>query len=213
MFDLTPEKARIFRITHIENVPWILEHGVHCCNSECRDPNFREIGNPDLIGKRTQRPVPISPGGVLSDYVPFYFTPFSPMLLNIKTGHNGLKITPMSDIAILVTSLHKVADAGLGFVFTDRHAYVLAAEFSNDLQELNRIDWDILQRRSFDKRDPDDPGKCERYQAEALIKDMVPVSALSGIVCYGPAQDTRLQEEVRRRSLQLKVAARRGWYF
>jgi len=27
MNNLGPEKAFIFRITHIENVPWILEHG------------------------------------------------------------------------------------------------------------------------------------------------------------------------------------------
>jgi len=27
---LTPEKALIFRITHRDNLPWILEHGLHC---------------------------------------------------------------------------------------------------------------------------------------------------------------------------------------
>jgi len=213
MIELTPERARIFRITHIENVPWVLDHGIHCSNSTCRDPNFREIGNPELINRRTQRRVPIPPGGVLSDYVPFYFTPFSPMLLNIKTGHNGLKRTSMSDIAILVSSLYRVTVANLEFVFTDRHAYVMAAEFSSDLSELDRIDWSILQMRSFDKRDPDDPGKCERYQAEALIKGIVPVTALGGIVCYGPEQESRLQEEVNRRSLQLRVVARPDWYF
>jgi hypothetical protein len=213
MLELTPEKARIFRITHIENVPWILENGLHCCNSPCRDPSFYEIGNPELIGKRTQRIVPIPPGGVLSDYIPFYFTPFSPMLLNIKTGYNGLKRTPMSDIVIIVTSLHKVEEGNLDFVFTDRHAYVIAAEFFNNLSELNRIDWNVLQRRSFDKRDPDDPGKCERYQAEALIKSIIPVSVLSGIVCYSSTQESRLQEEVKRRALELKVVARREWYF
>lgn len=212
MLDLTAERARIFRITHIENVPWILEHGVHCFNSRCRDPNFREIGNPDLIRKRTQRRVPVPPGGALSDYVPFYFTPYSPMLLNIKTGYNGLKRTPMSDIAILVSSLRKVAEAGLKFVFTDRHAYVMAANFFTDLQDLNRVDWNILQRRDFDKRDPDDPGKCERYQAEALIQDVLPVSVVTGIVCYGSTQETRLREEIERLSLQTQVAARPGWY-
>ena len=27
---LTPEKARIFRATHIDNMPWILDHGLYC---------------------------------------------------------------------------------------------------------------------------------------------------------------------------------------
>jgi hypothetical protein len=87
---LKPENGLIFRIAHIDNVPWILDHGLHCRNTPERDPNYVEIGNPELIQKRTHRVVPIPPGGVLSDYIPFYFTPHSPMLLNIKTGHNGI---------------------------------------------------------------------------------------------------------------------------
>jgi hypothetical protein len=94
MSALKPENGLIFRITHIANVPWILEHGLHCRNSPERDPNYVEIGNPELIQKRTQRPVPIPPGGVLSDYIPFYFTPHSPMLLNIKTGITASSVGP-----------------------------------------------------------------------------------------------------------------------
>jgi hypothetical protein len=41
-----------------------------------------------------------------------------------------------------------------------------AAEFHNTLDRLDRVDWPRLQARDF-KRDPDDPGKFERYQAEA----------------------------------------------
>src|ERR1043166_8185164 len=133
MVALTPQKALIFRIVHIQNVPWALDNGVHCRNSEQRDPNYREIGHPDLINKRTHREVPIPPGGTLSDYVPFYFTPHSPMLLNIKTGYNGMRQTPMPDIAILISSLPKLLEQGVPFVFTDRHAYVAAAQFSSDL--------------------------------------------------------------------------------
>lgn len=71
MSSLNPDKALIFRITHIANVPWILEHGLQCRNSDCRDPDYRVIGNPDLIGKRVHRVVPIAPDGTLSDYIPF----------------------------------------------------------------------------------------------------------------------------------------------
>ena len=64
---------------------------MHCRNSTIRDPNFVPIGNADLIDKRHTRQVRCPPGGTLSDYVPFYFTPFTPMLLNIKTGFNGVR--------------------------------------------------------------------------------------------------------------------------
>ena len=71
MSALSPDKALIFRITHIANVPWILANGLHCRSSAVQDPNFVEIGNPDLIDKRKHRIVPVPPGGALSDYVPF----------------------------------------------------------------------------------------------------------------------------------------------
>jgi len=31
--NLNPERALIFRIVHVANVPWILDHGLHCKNS------------------------------------------------------------------------------------------------------------------------------------------------------------------------------------
>lgn len=34
------ESATIFRLTHVDNVPWILEHGLHCKNSSVQDPDF-----------------------------------------------------------------------------------------------------------------------------------------------------------------------------
>jgi len=44
---LNPEKALIFRIMHIDNVPWLIDHGLHCRYSPDFDPNFRTIGNPE----------------------------------------------------------------------------------------------------------------------------------------------------------------------
>src|SRR5215471_4005699 len=132
---LTAARGLIFRITHVENVRWILQNGVHCRNSPHTDPNFIQIGNADLISKRANKTVPIQPGGTLSDYVPFYFTPYSPMLLNIKTGWNGIQKRPMSEIAIIASSLPRLAQDGVPFVFTDRHAYLRSADdmFSSDL--------------------------------------------------------------------------------
>jgi len=61
--DLTPERALIFRITHVSNVPRILDHRVHCASSNVHDPNFRPIGDPDLIIKRERHTIPVPPGG------------------------------------------------------------------------------------------------------------------------------------------------------
>ncbi len=79
----------------------------------------------------------------------------------------------------MVSSLFKISELGIPFVFTDSHAYVLMANYFTDLNRLDQIDWPLLNRRDF-KNDPDDPGKKERYQAEALVWKCVPLGCANG---------------------------------
>ena len=209
---LVPEKALIFRITHRKNLPWLLDNGVHCRASSQQDEKFISIGNQDLIEKRKEREVPVRPGGVLSDYIPFYFTPYSPMLLNIVTGRN-VPLRPKMDIVILVSSLHKAKDAGIKFLFTDRHAYLFNAVFSDDLAQLaNMVPWALLQARDFSKN-PEDPAKSDRYQAEALIHRHLPVGALLGVVTYNDAIKAEVQALVDERQLKMGIYSKPSWFF
>lgn len=209
---LRPDKALIFRITHRKNVPWLLDHGLHCSSSELQDCNFITIGNQDLIQDRNIHEVPISPGGVLSDYIPFYFTPYSPMLLNIVTGRNVQKRSK-SDIVMLVSSIPKVDEAGIPFLFTDRHARLINAAFSNRKEDLaTMVRWDLLQARNF-KKDPEDPEKSELYQAEALVHRRLPVDALLGVVAYNDVVKDEIQALVDARHLDLSAYSKRTWFF
>ena len=126
---LNPQKALIFRATHRDNLPWILEHGLHAQNGDLSDPNFQNIGNRELIARRTTRSVPIAPEGTLSDYIPFYFTPWSMMLYNIYTGHNVTRV-PNEEIVFLISSLRRIAELSIPFVFTDQHAFLRTTSFS-----------------------------------------------------------------------------------
>ncbi len=208
---LDPGKALIFRIIHRDNLLWILDHGLHSKRSEFVDPTYVEIGNSDLIGRRNHHPVPIEPGGTLSDYIPFYFTPFSPMLLNIVTGWGGIRKREKGEIVIMVTSLHELKKHGVKFVFTDRHAYLAAAQFYSEIEMLDQIDWPMLQRRDF-KSDPEDPSKKERYQAEALVYKHLPISRLLGIITYTETVKNSIDHDLARRLMSLKVANKPEWY-
>lgn len=42
--NLNLDKALIFRITHRENVTWILRNGIACRGGVRQDPNFRLLG-------------------------------------------------------------------------------------------------------------------------------------------------------------------------
>lgn len=206
--DLNPQKALIFRIVHKDNVSRILSDGCHCRATTIGQQGYAEIGNQELIQKRNGRPVPCGPGGTLSDYVPFYFTPYTPMLYNIKTGY-GVPKQAVANIVILVSSLHFLAKQGVPFIFTDRHAYLKAAQFSNDLADLNWIAWPTLQQRDFKN---DDADKFEKYQAEALVYKHVPINALLGIVCYNEAVRSAIQAEADKHGTAVKIVARPKWY-
>ena len=210
--NLNPEKALIWRIVHRDNLPWILDNGLHCASSPTQAPDYVAIGNTDLISRRTHREVPIAPGGTLADYVPFYFTPFSPMMYNIYTGRGEVPKRNNEEICILVSSLPRVNAMGLRFVFTDRHAYPPLARYFNELALLNEIDWPLLQARNF-TRNPDDPAQIERYQAEALVYEHLPTAALLGVVCYTDAVKIMLESQVQARGLTLDIRAIPGWYF
>ena len=210
---LTPEKALIFRITHRDNVPWILANGLHCQSSGVTDPNFVSIGNPELINLRERRIVGIAPGGTLADYIPFYFTPYTPMLYNIRTGYGGLPQRRNEEIVVLVSSLHELRRQGVTCLFTDRHAKLEAATFFNDDSKLaDAVDFDLLRRRDF-KRDPERPDKIERYQAEALAWRHVPVSAILGIGCYTSSIRSQLETTCSGLGVNVKVVLRTEWYF
>ena len=209
--NLNPQKALIWRLIHRDNLPWILDNGLHCGNSDVRSPNWVNIGNEELIDKRARHRVPLAPGGTLHDYVPFYFTPFSVMMKNIHSGR-GVRQCRNEEVLILVSSLHHVQDQGLPFLFTDSHAYYAWSNFYKSLADLDKIDWLLLQGRDF-KRDADDPAKFERYQAEALIHKFCPISGLLGMVCYTESVKSDIEKQLAQRQLALKVHVRRGWYF
>jgi hypothetical protein len=210
---LTPQRGLLFRITHADNLPWLLANGLHAANSGKIDPNFIAIGNPDLISNLARRLVPISPGGTLADYVPFYFIPKTPMLLNIKSGYGGITQRSNDEIVILLSSWQAMAKAGVRLVFTDRHAYTATAKWSanpDDLAEM--IDWDILCRHDFARSD-NYPDKMERYQAEALAYRHVPPAALLGIGCVGATGNARIEAQIRSAGLSLQAFIRPNWYF
>lgn len=208
---LTREKALVFRVTHRANLPWILEKGLHCSRSEVQDPRFVSIGHPELITRRAKSSVPISPGGTLGDYVPFYFTPFSPMLFNITTGYGGVQRRRKEELITLVSSLVDFQNTGVRYVFTDRHAYLINARYFSDRRDLEQVDFDLIQRRDF-RRDPEDPEKVERYQAEALAYGHVPVGALKGVACYSQEIREEIEAAAACNGVRMKVIARPRWY-
>jgi hypothetical protein len=206
-----PNPTLIYRITHVGNLRWLLANGLHCANSGTQDPNFVQIGLPDLIQKRSTRPVPIPPGGTLDDYIPFYFGTHSVMLYNIHTGY-GVKQVYQKDMIYVVSSIQRLVANNVHFLFTDRHAYVANAHYSGDIAELARLDWDLINGRDF-KRDPNRPDKLDLRAAELLVHRHLPISALVGIACYNDAARQVIEGEASASGANITVRVHHDWYF
>lgn len=209
---INAEKALIFRNIHCRNLQWVANNGLHCGNSTMRSPSWKSIGNAELIQKRATYPINHARGGYINDYVPFYFTPRSPMLLNIKTGYRGVEQHTNEDILVLVTSLHELVRRQIPFLFTESHANGAVARFYDQLTDLHRIDWAVLQNSDF-KSDANDPRKMDRYQAETLVDKHCPFEAIRGIGCYNEKSAEYVRGILGTVGHIPKVLKTPGWYF
>lgn len=91
-----------YRITHIRNLPLLLQNGIVNKHHPNASNNYIEIGNPEIIDVRSNMPVKINNYGMIGDYVPFYFTPKSIMLYNIITGYRHPVVQKRNKSEILV---------------------------------------------------------------------------------------------------------------
>ncbi len=202
----------IFRLTHYANLEFTLSKGMCCKNSPDTDPNYINIGHRNLIDKRGSRRVPLSPFGVLNDYIPFYFAPRSPMLYSIHKGNIDGFTGNQSDIIYLVSSIEKIQEINIPFVFTDGHAYENITKFFNELNDLDKIDWQIMGE-TYWRNTPDDNDRMRRRMSEFLTYQFVPSSCILAIV----VQHETIKKAVD--SIQAKVGTaiqtliKPNWYY
>lgn len=89
-------KIYLFRMTHIENMPHILQNGITHVASSKQNQQYVSIGDAGLINTRHRFEMPN--GKKLGEYVPFYFGYRMPMLYVIQKGFNGVMLTAPENI-------------------------------------------------------------------------------------------------------------------
>lgn len=200
-----PNIVKLYRIVHLDNLDYLLTHGMFTKHHAKADPDYINIGDSSLIAARNDYPVPIAPpSGTLGDYVPFYFGPLSPMLLNIKTGYRGITKRAQREIVYIVCRINGIVNGCDEWCFTDGHAKTRITEFYNDLDMLSEVDWNLVGERYWSDTE-DDFDRMRRKQAEFLVKEHVPVSCISSIITYNEQSRTLAQEIAERLKLEIPV--------
>ncbi len=206
-----PKAKYVWRMTDYNNIGFILQNGLHCCNCKVQDPNFVSIGHKTLISSRGSSSLPVNPFGVLNDYIPFYFHYKMPMLYHIFKNRVIDYKGKQEDIIYLVSTIEAIEVAELPFLFTDRHAYLAHKQVYNKIDDMANLHWDIIKNDDWHLSYSE--LKKELKQAEFLVYKHVPISAIVGIVVHNDIVAKFVQNEISKSGLQLKVAIKPNYYY
>lgn len=210
----TPQRGLLFHFAHVDNVASVARAGLLCDSAlDATNPDFIEVANRDIKKRRRSQPVRAGPGGVVADYVPFYFAARSPMLYAIHKGRVRTYGGGDDELVYLVSSIEAIVNHRLALVVTDRNAALKYARHTADLGSLNEfVDWPLMEHASFANTSTE-LDRRERRMAELLVHRRVPWSAF----LYVGAMSARAHQA--RTALAsvgapvIPVYVRRDWYF
>lgn len=208
-----PERPQIFHIVHIDRLPSILEDGCLFSDGEVvrRQAAGTAIGMPGVKEKRRNKGLLTKPELKVADCVPFYFCPRSVMLYVI---HKRSPILPYSGgqelIIHLQAYLHEAIEwaeeSGLHWAFTAINAASSAAEDWHSLDELHRINWEVVHASQW-------KAQRDSKQAEFLVEKRFPVSLFRSVGVRAPQTAAQVEKMLNDSSEQIPVLCKPDWYY
>ncbi|MEG3877125.1 DUF4433 domain-containing protein [Microcoleus sp. herbarium7] len=204
----------IYHITHIDNLESILSAGRLLAYNAMLETqtNYTNIAYQNIQDRRATTNVPCGGGGVLQDYVPFYFAPRSPMLYTISRGNVENYTQGQAAVIHLVSSIENIQAEDLCFVFTDGHAVMTFTDFFDDLNYLGAIDWDVMESRYWNDTNEDNDRK-RRRQAEFLVGYFFPWQLITEIGVINSTIKTQVENILQNFTHQPSVIVRNNWYY
>lgn len=208
---ITPKDPFIYHITHVDNLASIVRAGCLWSDAQRLSQQFAStnIGYSHIKKRRMHRGVPVAARGVLGQYVPFYFCYRSVMLYVVHRGHDNYA-GGQGPIVHLVSRVTRAIATGQPWAFTDRHAELQYAQYYDDLSQLGQVDWNVMPSHFFWGGDTD---LKERRQAEFLVYDAFPWTAVDHIVVKDESVATRARSALEQATHQPPVDVKPAWYY
>lgn len=190
-----PAPIIIYRLVHMNTLPTLIERGgLHAPNFTPTDGlPYRTIHNLQVQASRRLTTIPCGPGGTIHDYVPFYFGPLSPMLLNLKTGRVAGYNEGQEPLIYLVTTVQKVVDKGGRYVFSDGHGLARFTNWYDKFSEMDQVDWAMVEQRYWTDQ-ANDNDRMRRKQAEFLVYREMDWTAVLVVGVYNSTAKQRVQD-------------------
>ncbi len=220
-----PNPVRLFHITAISNLESIVrDRGLLAKNEVAKQGKpYQNIAYQSIQATRASKVVSVAPGGLIHDYVPFYFAPRSPMLFTLKNGNVPGFAAGQADIVHLESTVDRLSATGRPYVFYDRNASLRYSKPYNNLADLNQIAWDLLTEHpqmdgycAYWQSRHDPPRYADRMelrQAEFLVHSKVPLTAITRIGVATAEKRHQVAAHLAALGAQLPVEAIPAWYF
>jgi len=198
------KKVILYRITHIENIPHILQYGITHKDSQNKNPDYKNIGDLSLIDTRSKKTVIVDNGEInpknglpsitLGNYIPFYFGVRMPMLYVAQHGGNFVeRATSPSDIIYLACSVSKIISSNINFFFTDGHATDMLTSFYDATkidQLVDIVDWEAVKSSYWGGNE--NLNTKRKKQAEFLVSGDLSPDLIIGFGCYNEQAKNKL---------------------
>ncbi len=172
-------------MTHIDHLKSIFKHGLLAHHNPYKT---RDISNTEVNARRNRKESIY--GRAIHDYVPFYFNPRNAMMYRNK------------DEDVIILAFSKKLLLGNNVVFTDKNAAASTVKFYHNINDLQKIDWSIVQSQSWN-------GKPETVKqtmmAEVLVYNSVSIKNLLGIYCKDSMMQKTLMQEYGLASHQVAI--------
>ena len=208
---------KIYHITHINNLPAMIE-----CGKIWSDAKRIELGldytgiGMNTIKERRLNQIEINchAGLKVGQFTPFYFCPRSVMLYIIYArNHPDLAyIGGQEPIVHLEFDVQNVVNWATqnnrNWAFSDRNAAASIASFYNNLQDLDKINWDAVKSRDFTNNQIK-----EGKQAEFLIQDYMPLALIEKIGIINSDMYQQVLKIINGSSITPQIAIEKNWYF
>lgn len=178
----------IYHFTHINNLPDLLRYGFLAKNHSGFPLLSKSIAAASIQERRATMPVPCGAGGVVHDYVPFYFGSLSPMLLGVINSKN----VDQSDILYFEFPIGLLNRSGA--VFTDASANTgIPPNFYDSLSFLGNLNWSEIDSLKWKSQSEE---LRHQRMAEVLVPWHVSIQEASRIVVWNEGVKARVEQIV-----------------
>lgn len=176
-----PEKYKgryFYHFTHVDNIEKIVESGAILSTNLKKKLGITHynVANTQIQNRRSVMKVPVGPGGVVHDYVPFYLATTNPMLFGLLNR----KVVDQSYMCFMAIPIEKIEESHV--VFTDASANtVIPPHFYESPEDLDKLDWELIDSHKWGEKSDE---KRHHRMAEVLVYERVPIDWIDHFVVF-----------------------------